>query len=460
MPDRSLRTPGSVFRSLVNGVAAFAGLIPIPGPTSAPHATCAVRCLYVDALHGSDNNNGGTPRMAFATLGKASSVVAAGTTVYVMNGRYTDNDDAGATLTITTAGTPGAWITFAAYPGQHPVIALTRDDWQGIHLEGAAAYILIEGFEVAGLSAIVDPQKAQHDHLQHALYNEDGIYVDGYTESTIPNHIVIRNSYIHDCTGAGIAANVGDYLTVDNNIVARNAFWSGYAGSGITLYHLADIDAVTHYKNYVVNNVSVGNREYVPFQEISPPAITDGNAIIIDDNLHTQDNGTPYHGRTYVANNLVYANGGRGIHIYSSQHVDAANNTAYEDMLSPSITAGELDAIASNDVNIVNSIGVAAAGKQVNSTYGDTAVVYDYNVYAGTNQIPARGPHDIVGNPLFIDVHGLNFGLSAKSPARGSGTSSLAPATDLFGTPRTPGAIDRGAIQSTPAKVANHRRER
>jgi hypothetical protein len=442
---------GVALAAAISGSAhgAFAqSLIPVPGPTSSPLPTCAVVCYYVNAVSGSDSNDGLSLQTPFATLDKASSLVVPGATVYVMSGTYSTFDSSGATLTVATAGSANAWITFVAYPGQHPVIQLYPHAWQGIHVLGSAAFVVIDGFEVAGLRSSVDPKLARRDHGQDGLYNENCIDLDGATTGTIVNNIIVRNSYVHDCTGAGIGGDQIDYVTVNNNVVAYNAYWSAYGQSGITLYHQTDIDGNTGYKTYVVANLAYGNRQEVPTLNSSPPQITDGNAIIIDSNLRAGSGVSPYGGRTYVANNIVFDNGGRGVHVFSSQHVDAINNTAYEDMRTAVITTGELDAISDNDVNVLNSIGVAAKSKQVDSGYGDTNVLYDYNVYFGTTQIPVRGPHDIVGNPRFVAPRSENFALERRSPALHSGTNTLAPAVDFFGNPRTPGSIDRGAIQS------------
>lgn len=426
-----------------------AHLIPVPGRTSLPVPNCAVVCFYVDAVHGSDANSGLSRAAAFQTLDKASSKVVPGATVYVMSGTYSANDSSASTLTITAAGRANAWISFAAYPGQHPVIRLSPHAWNGIHLIGSASFVLIEGFEVAGLQSTVVPAQVLANPLGDGLFNENGIYADGYTDNTVVNHIVVRNNDVHDCSGGGIVSNQADYLTFDNNIVARNAFWSAYASSGISIYHSTDIDHVTSYKNYVVANIVYANREYIPFAFVTPPAITDGNGIIIDDNRHTQDRVAAYNGRTYVANNLTFANGGRGVHVFSSRHVDVANNTAYDDMLSPQITVGELDAMASSDVNIVNSIGVAGSTKQVNSSYADSGVYYGYNMYFGTTYVPVVGPDDLLADPMFVNPASGNFALRAGSPGRKSAIDALAPATDLFGNVRTAGSVDRGAIQSS-----------
>ena len=127
-------------------------LIPVPGPTSSPLPNCAVVCYYVNAVSGSDSNNGLSPQTPFATLDKASSLVVPGATVYAMSGTYSAFDSSGATLTVATAGAANAWISFVAYPGQHPVIQVYPHAWQGIHILGSAAFILIDGFEVVGAS--------------------------------------------------------------------------------------------------------------------------------------------------------------------------------------------------------------------------------------------------------------------------------------------------------------------
>jgi hypothetical protein len=421
--------------------------IPVPGPTSSPLPTCAVVCYYVDAVNGSDNNSGLSPQTAFATLDKASSLVVPGATVYALSGTYSAFDSSGATLTIATAGTANAWIAFVAYPGQHPVIRLYPHAWQGIHVLGSAAFVVIDGFEVAGLRSSVDPAEARRDRGRDGLYNENCIDLDGASQNTIVNNIIVRNSYVHDCTGAGIGGDQIDYVTVNDNVVAYNAFYSAYGQSGITLYHQTDIDGYTGYKTYVVANLAYGNRQDVPTLNTDPPIVTDGNGIIIDSNLRAPS-GPAYAGRTYVANNIVYGNGGRGVHVFSSQHVDAVNNTAYRDMRTRAIAVGELDAIDAYDVNVLNSIGVADKTKQVDSGYGDSSVLYDYNIYFGTTQIPVAGPHDIAGNPRFDSPETANFGLRPGSPALHSGTDALAPAVDFYGNLRPQGKVDRGAIQS------------
>ena len=74
---------------------------------------------YVSSEIGSDNNAGTSAAAPFETLQVAANHTAPGDTVLVMNGTYTGGDPV---LNITTGGTASAPITFAAAPGQTPVI--------------------------------------------------------------------------------------------------------------------------------------------------------------------------------------------------------------------------------------------------------------------------------------------------------------------------------------------------
>ncbi|OLC75490.1 MAG: hypothetical protein AUH83_07995 [Deltaproteobacteria bacterium 13_1_40CM_4_68_19] len=146
-----------------------------------------------------------------------------------------------------------------------------------------------------------------------------------------------------------------------------------------------------------------------------------------------------------LANNIVHDNGGRGVYLYRSEHVDVVNNTAWNNMLSSStyIQSGEIDALDSSDVNVINNVAVNLVGKDV--TYDD-GNHYDYNLWDGA-RVPFKWGHDIAGKANLTDPGGGNFAPRAGSPALRSGTNVLAPADDFLGNSRPAGAIDRGAIQ-------------
>jgi parallel beta-helix repeat protein len=456
---------GSSPASIPNGTAAFGrasavALVPVPGPHSSPSGACDRICYYVDAVRGNDGNEGTTPQKPFRTLNKAAGIVTPGSTVLVGNGTYTSKGSQhSAALYLTRSGRPGAWIKFVAWPGAHPVIRLLRGDgaWNGIQLEGTA-YILIDGFEIVGQNENITWADARKNTGKQGWLNETCIDVDGYGYSGFhpgtPHDIVIRNSIVHDCSGSGIYEGGGDTITIAYNRVYDNSWWTVYGTSGINVFHQLDAKGAgsnAGYRNFIVGNVSYGNHLNVGWIGVQPPAITDGNAIIIDSNKHQDGGGAPYTGRTYVANNITYGNGGRGVHLYASRYVDIVNNTAYNDLLSksPDIVCGEIDADDGTDVRLLDNIGMNLNGKQVDCNDKNVHVDYDYNVWSAA-QIPVRGPHDIAGNPRLRDPRRGDFTPLPGSPALADGTASLAPAIDALGHPRDPKAIDRGAIQVSP----------
>ena len=321
-----------------------------PGGSGGPSGPPAP-VSFVDAVNGSDANDGQSVKSAFRTLQRAAKELRPGWTIQILNGTYT-TDGSTEPLLIDVSGTPDAWLTITAAQGQHPVIQIPAGSggWSGIHLLGAA-YVIIDGIEIVGQGASISrAQAAANATSKSALYNHNCIYVDGVGSAgvhpAVPHDIVIRNSILRNCTAAGIEVNAGDAITILHNKVADNSWWTVFDTSGIGLYHLTDspsASAKNGYKNFIVGNEVWGNRNEMACAACKPPAIYDGNGIIVDDALHTQDAlgqndviGVPYTGRTYIANNIVHDNGGRGIHIYRSDHVDVVNNTTFDNMLSTS----------------------------------------------------------------------------------------------------------------------------
>ena len=184
------------------------------------------------------------------------------------------------------------------------------------------------------------------------------------------NHIAVLNSRIHDTGGAGIASLFADYIYVFGNVVFNTAWTNGYDTSGISL--VANVDSAdesgtwdgiygAQYKktiyNVVANNISHNNGNIVePF--------TDGNGIIIDtlDGVQTGCTVSRYSYGTLVYGNVVFRNGGRGIHVFYSDDVAILNNTAYEDnqsTLNHSTTRAEIDSFCGSENTVQNNIGLA-----------------------------------------------------------------------------------------------------
>ena len=383
------------------------------------------RTLFVSALMGSNANAGTSAIKPLKTIQYAAGLTNPGDVVMVMAGTYTnDGDPGGNILFVSRSGTASAPITFENYLAQRPVLRFT-DSWAAIRV--SANYIVLSGFEVVGNAASITTAygMSQAQNLLNPLTNGDGIDVNQSADDVTPHHVTIENMIIHDVPGGGIAADNADYITIQNNLIYNTSNWSPYGDSAISVYEPADIDRTTGYKILVEHNTTYNNAELVPCACRDFASISDGNGIIIDDTMGTQGNNIRYHGRTLIADNVSFGNGGSGIHAYSSQHIDILNNTAYDNNLTPTIDEGQIFSDTGSDVNIVDNILVAPMGKSITSSNGNaTTVSEDYNVLwnmAGRLFPPAVvGRHDLITNPMFTNAAGGVFTLKPGSPAIGS----------------------------------------
>jgi parallel beta-helix repeat protein len=402
---------------------------------------------YYVSGNGNDNNNGLSTSSAFRTIQKAANLTNPGDTVYVMNGTYT-NRPYEAVVYISRSGTSSAWITYKAYPDHTPKIKFNY--WQGFGIN-SASYIEINGFDIEGNNKNVTLEQCKQNG--GAECNGNGISLDGRKVTDKPHHIRILNNTIHDC-GAGIASIQSDYISIEHNTIYNNSWYSKYATSGISTWQNWRFDENAGYKMFIRYNVVYNNYTQIPWEACN--CISDGNGIIIDDSKNTQNGSTlgPYTGRTLVANNIVFNNGGSGIHSYMSEHVDIVNNTAY---LNSRVLSnyGAIFANNSNDVKILNNILYAGAGKAINSNNSNSNVIYDYNLYFGGNKPVVVGLHDLISDPKFvnpsIDPATANFHLQQGSPAIDSGTSIATLRDDIEGNSRPKGSrYDRGAYEFNP----------
>ncbi|MFP5039535.1 choice-of-anchor Q domain-containing protein [Parasediminibacterium sp. JCM 36343] len=411
---------------------------------------------YVSSLIGADTSDGLSSTTPFKSISKAVFKATAGDTVFFMNGTYTANNST--LLNITKSGSGGRYITYKAYPGHNPVLYGPGTVWNIVSIN--ASYIIIDGIEVKGDNANLTYAGAYtaytyaagggKDQSQYAKYNTNGISIGGpNTSSVFPTHVVVQNCKIHDCSGGGISSIQADYTTIQGNLVYNNAWYMMYAGSGISILNPFNSDGVTGYKNIVKDNIVYTNKTQIPW--ISIKGLSDGNGIIMDVNQTGYNGkGPAYNGRTLVANNVSYNNGGSGIHAFKASHVDIINNTAYGN----GTVVGYANIYASSaiDCKIKNNIMYAANNGKCNlSNNGNNNVVYDYNIYYN-GTVGERGGHDKVADPHFIslstDASVANFLLNNGSPAIDGGTRSIYYSKDIRGVARPQGGkVDCGAYE-------------
>lgn len=424
------------------------------------------KTYYVSGT-GNDGNDGLRTNKAFRTLQRAADQTQPGDTVWVMNGTYSQAEPTWNVLSIQTSGRADAWIAYKAYPGHTPKIKVRN--WSGIGVDGAS-YILIEGFTLEGNrdEVSLDYALSEKSNLNNPITSGNCIGVAPKWQSNPEqrsHHIVIRKNKVSKCPGGGIYTVRADYVRVEDNVVVGNAFYAPYANSGISFYGNWNSDSSTATKMFIRRNVIYGNKNLVPFyysneNEPDKRSITDGNGIIIDDARNTQafggGTGDPYRGKTFIANNIVYENGGRGIHVFLSDNVTVINNTTYRNSSSPAIKEGEITAIWASKVGVYNNILYARSDRPANTRIGTPenpsdkgTQIFDYNlVFSGTG-FDANKSNNIVGqNPKFINVSAKDFRLQSSSPAVDKGSSSLFAKYDFNLVARPLGSgVDIGAFE-------------
>lgn len=412
-------------------------------------APSAGATTYYVSGEGADTNDGLSPAQAFRTIQHASDLTEPGDIVEIMNGEYGDTSGQGV-VRITRSGTLEAPITYRAFHKHTPVIRPVTG-WNGISLVGAS-HIVIDGLEVRGNSDNLTLEDAvANASASKATYNQNCIHARPAATGEPWSHLTVINSRISDCPGGGVGTTGGDYITIANNIVHSNAWYAVYANSGISVLTPVPVDDSTDYKIKILNNVSYDNESKVKW--IACNCISDGNGIIVDSTLNARSaGGVDYTGRTLVANNVVFDNGGTGIHAYRSANVDIFNNTAYLNSRSPAIDNPNISAFVSRDVNVINNVSYALPGKSTNSTYNNVNVVYDYNTYWGGVAPAVLGEHDQIADPEFVnasvDPEVADFRLRRGSPAGDSATTLTQVVDDLDGKKRPSGsAYDRGAYE-------------
>jgi len=416
---------------------------------------------YYVSGSGNDSNDGLTPATAFLTLQHAAGLTQPGAIVYVMNGTYTNSCPSCTVLDISIPGTPSAWITYQAYPGQSPVISF--NGWEGIFFEPTAAYIQLSGLTVVGnnYNVTLAQALAQSYTSPDPAFNGNCIALDGRqgTSTVRPNHIKILNNTVYACGGGGIGTAWSDYVTISGNTIYDTSWYSIYGSSAISTWENWNADSNTGYKMIITGNRIFGNANLVP--TLGSPVATDGEGIIVDSTRNSAYQPSigldPYTGRTFIANNVIYNNGSAAIEVFQSNHVDVVNNSSYQDVYVPAVTGrGDMNVNEATDVNVFNNIFYSAAGQNpVTVCCNATQIDLDYNIYFGGSNYAGTvsGPHDLTADPLYLDPADanrllVNLAVSPNSPAVGSGTSNLAPTTDFAGNPR-PGSkgYDRGAYQ-------------
>ncbi|MFV0523915.1 MAG: nitrous oxide reductase family maturation protein NosD [Acidimicrobiales bacterium] len=330
-----------------------------PGTEAGPRPDTDLTTRYVDPANGDNAADGQTPTTAWGDLQTAMDRLTPGETLYLMSGEYRGSTEPGvAHYVMRSDGTADAWITLAAQPGADPVVV--ANDGNGISIR--SDYVEVTGLEVRG-----EGFDTVNDYGWGMLIRNS-------------HHVRLQNNHIHDMAVGGISSVESANLDIIGNEVHDNSFWGPEQGSGISVWHSVDRDQPADAQGYhdrIIGNVVYRNENKVFSVFRDHDTITDGNGIIVD-----QSKETGYTGRTLVANNVVFDNGGRGVLVLESSRVDVMFNTTYQNGRTEILEGGpvELAAGRSDDVRIVNNLAWSRPGAPAVGVSESTEVELGGNV--------------------------------------------------------------------------------
>ncbi len=289
---------------------------------------------------GDDSADGKTPESAWQSLRLAIEGAKPGNVFWVMDGVYDETYGGQAHYFIEASGTPDAWIRFRAMPGHRPKVQASTTS----AFEVPGAFVEIQGFELEGIGFTTE--------------NSFGYGVVG----AATHHLVIADNIIHGFPTGGFGSRGSSHLFIMNNEVFDNALWDSNQGSGISMWRLTDHgfdNDGAGYSNYIVGNTVYRNENRVFCGFCEADILTDGNGIIIDENtMNEAGDEVDYSGRTLIANNTVFDNGGRAINVFRSNRVDIFNNTAFQNLRTEDLDGSnaEVSTFETKDIAIANNL--------------------------------------------------------------------------------------------------------
>ena len=443
----------------------------------APFSIATATTLYVDQGNPQCANTGpGTAETPYCTISTAALVAAAGDTVKVAAGTYSEQ------VTVKNSGKPGTPIVFTAAPGAAVTVTSESNGFDIVEKH----WITVKGFTISNASSY-------------------GIYVKSASHITLSdNHVTRSGQPVESLVNKGVlwvggtlglanptSSRKGIYLnnttdsTVSRNRVDHNSDSGIYLVDGTTRVH-------------VVGNVTSHNARGYPHAAAGIDLRSGGNTVEANVSHDNEDSGIQaYNGASnnLIVNNLCYRNGDHGIDVNSAPGQSIVGNTLHNNA-TVAINIEASDKVPSNDTTLANNVIVddvvdstvtRGAIRIDKASLPGTTVDYDLVFLSPENQVliiwggtsykslssfvAATGmeTHGIQAPPQWKAPASGNFHLTARSPAIDSANSGVKGALDrdLKAQPRADGPTtpntgtgpraydDRGAFEYQPDGLAD-----
>lgn len=403
---------------------------------------------YFVGLDGADANPGDSDH-AFRTIGRGILQLQPGDTLVVTPGTYAES------VVIARAGLTDAPITLRGLPGAVLVNPQPGSSLSAIDLYGAAAYIAVQGFEIAGgFAESVFVRPGAHDIELAELdvhHNHAGIWIAGASQ------VVIRDTWVHHNARSGVRLFAGAH---DVHIVDLRA---EYQDDGRAC--LGDADGLSADETtrdiQIVRVQSVGNSEdgfdlgtaNVELREVEARANACSgmklgaggqlqNVLITGSRIGLNISGDAE--TSTAISNCTLLDNGIGVRALSGEYHVAIQNCIVSGVGKALYVNGAV--VLSEHHNIFHRPD-SDSRLIVRTTAAGELLYSGADVNSGLWQVASGGQGE---GTIAVDpgLDGTGRALGARSPAIDSGSAAGSPAVDLAGVARPQGrAVDRGAFE-------------
>jgi hypothetical protein len=266
--------------------------------TGVPAASMGPTYYLAPAADGGNDSNSGlseaTPWLSPHHALNCGDVIVAAPSASYSPANFTYNSWGTVTC---AAGNNVAWLTCATFDG------CRINSTGGIVID--QSYWGVQGWEV---------------HATGTLAAACFAAAPNYATPAQIHHIVFANDIANGCQDGGFTSYSQntvsvDYLAVVGSIAFNAAQGSDHCYSGISVYQPAQSDSMPGTHIYVAGNFSWANFDPNPCQGGAP---TDGEGIIFDTFDGRNGLTSPYGAQAVAENNLLFANGGKGLEVYAN----------------------------------------------------------------------------------------------------------------------------------------------
>ena len=361
--------------------------------------------IYKDASLVSDCTSGnysiasrnctGSDGNAYNDFVSAIAPMVAGDTLYIRGGTHIDRIDLQAP---NKSGAPGAYMTFAGYPGETAIIRYTDPNvasYGAIKSRGNRGYFIFQDFEIDGIDMAEDTSWAIRDGNHHfiirrlRIYNQNAqsaLYISG-------NDIIVEDNYFgfirSDCSSGNrsyaVYAHDGARLLVQRNEMTDNP------GGGAQIYPgpWTDVQFLNNHIHHTNTCASSSNGGIVVGTDTDPDG-GDITGVILAGNIINNINVDTSHG--IGAGIRVYNNHG-GARVVDGTLIH--NNTIYKVFNNASSGSNEYCvhiATGSTNTDVTNNIMTECGGNGSTVAYlnNGTGTTTATNACKGTENCPSK----------------------------------------------------------------------